>query len=267
MALTSTIFLLVISYFYNQYKQYGNVKKVKKDKDSFKSNIRDDTKHVSATSSTSQFGNRSQILFRLRRQFLIGVFHLAPTFKKKLTTHYDVLKLSKEIKRIRKSNLEASSDNSKSVPVESLELMLWEDLKVYSISLYISSVYFLSVLCILLKIQLHVMGNTIYNSVDSSQFDNNFFLKLFEGTFSNTLHKGVASFSKQILPIVKEESEKINLYVNAKYNTSIPEKDLAWEIDLPTFSYLTKRILSRINFLQQSIIRKCIFLTSHQTIY
>lgn len=254
--LSSTLLLIVLTYFYNLHnKNLLN-----------KNNSKTPLNPIQNSSAVKsyKFGNKSKILLKLRRQFLIGVFHLVPTFKKKIINQYDVLKLSKEIKRIRKSSSESSNKS-----FDSIELMLWEDLKVYSISLYISTIYFLSLLCILLKIQLFVMGSSADPSCYSfksiveqeTQLDNDFFLRLFEGTFSKILKTGINLFSKHILPIVNEETEKLDLYVN-KYNET--SKNNLCEIDLPTFSYLVKRIQTRIKFddmkfLHSIIIRKIFF--------
>ena len=135
--------------------------------------IRIATVHNTMTSTHRDLlkpGQRSRMLLRIRKQFDIAIKQFLPTVRLKIATAVDVSSAIRQIKELRsiKNNHENNNGSSSGTMkngqhIASMnEALLWEEVKVSSLTLLYLSAYMVSAVTVLLRVQLHILGKSIH---------------------------------------------------------------------------------------------------------
>ncbi len=139
--------------------------------------------------------NRSRLLLRIRRQFDIASQHFMPTLRIKIIEVVDINGTVRQIKELRSK----SNENSRQ-----LEAQLWEEIKISSFTMLFVTAYMLSAVCVMLRVQLHVLARSAYHGSSSSgqfnedlevQLDNDMFKALVEATYKQMFGSGLRTFA------------------------------------------------------------------------
>lgn len=161
---------------------------------------------------------RSRLLLRIRKQFDLACKSFLPTLRRRIFETIDINNTIRQIKDLRTSGKQSTD----------LEGELWEDVKISSFGQMFTTIYLLSAVCTLLRIQLHVLarhlikteknsstsstssGNVSVSSredgSDDGGLDSEMFRLIVEGTYRQMFGKGIQSFSVFIL-------EKLRVYL------------------------------------------------------
>ena len=110
-------------------------------------------------------GQRSRMLLRIRKQFDIAIKQFLPTVRLKIATAVDVSSAIRQIKELRciKNNNENGGSMKNGQHIASMnEALLWEEVKVSSLTLLYLSAYMVSAVTVLLRVQLHILGKSIH---------------------------------------------------------------------------------------------------------
>jgi hypothetical protein len=186
--------------------------------------------------------HRSRILLRIRKQFDLACRSFLPTLKKKIMDAIDINHTIRQIKELRANMLKnANNDPNNANSLQEAENELWENVKVCSFAQLLMTLYLLSGICTLLRIQLHVLarsflnksenispangssssGPSYENDFDSNAIDGEMFKYLVEGTYKQLFSKGLRSFAAIIMERVKEDMQ--NWRVHDKVNVDYDE--------------------------------------------
>ena len=125
-------------------------------------------------------GQRSRMLLRIRKQFDIAIKQFLPTVRLKIATAVDVSSAIRQIKELRsiKNNHENNNGSSSGTMkngqhIASMnEALLWEEVKVSSLTLLYLSAYMVSAVTVLLRVQLHILGKSIHVMKPDGSFSN-----------------------------------------------------------------------------------------------
>ena len=162
--------------------------------------------------------NRTKLLFKIRRQFDTSVNQFIPTLRVKIVEVIDINGTVRHIKELR-----AKATTNK----EELETRLWTEIKDSSFAMLIVTSYMLSAVCVLLRIQLHILARSLQKSYnnnqlfpqdDDIQLNSDTFRGLIEGTYKHLYGNGLKLFSDmiktQISLVLKNWTVKDKLHVS-----------------------------------------------------
>jgi len=141
-------------------------------------------------SRTTKAANRSRLLLRMRRQFDQTASQFLPTLRIKIVEVVDISGTVKHIKELRRN---ATSNQ------EELEVRLWGEIKNASFTMLLVTAYMLSAVCTLLKIQLHILGRSLQQTLEQDdaevQLNSEMFRALIEGTYKQLFGSGLRTFT------------------------------------------------------------------------
>jgi hypothetical protein len=149
-------------------------------------------------STAAKAANRTRLLFKIRRQFDSTASQFLPTLRIKIVEVIDINGTVKHIKDLR-----ARATTNK----DELEARLWTEIKDSSFALLVVTVYMLSAVCTLLRIQLHILARTLQKSYEldgrdaDAQLSSEMFRALIEGTYKQLFGSGLKTFAD----IVKQQ--------------------------------------------------------------
>jgi hypothetical protein len=173
---------------------------------------------------------RSRLLLRIRKQYDIACKSFLPTLRKKILETIDINHTIKQIKELR-SQVQ-NSNNPNDLQLNDAENQLWEDVKISSFSTLFLTIYMVSALTTLLKIQLHVLARSFLHKTDSNSsnstssdtthsetsknddnlssgnFDNEMFIMFVEGVYRQLFSNGISFFSNIVTEQVKEDMQE-----------------------------------------------------------
>ena len=169
-------------------------------------------------SNSMKAANRTKLLFKIRRQFDTSVNQFIPTLRVKIVEVIDINGTVRHIKELR-----AKATTNK----EELETRLWTEIKDSSFAMLIVTSYMLSAVCVLLRIQLHILARSLQKSYnnnqlfpqdDDIQLNSDTFRGLIEGTYKHLYGNGLKLFSDmiktQISLVLKNWTVKDKLHVS-----------------------------------------------------
>ena len=142
-------------------------------------------------SNSMKAANRTKLLFKIRRQFDTSVNQFIPTLRVKIVEVIDINGTVRHIKELR-----AKATTNK----EELETRLWTEIKDSSFAMLIVTSYMLSAVCVLLRIQLHILARSLQKSYnnnqlfpqdDDIQLNSDTFRGLIEGTYKHLYGNGL----------------------------------------------------------------------------
>lgn len=149
--------------------------------------------------SVRMAAHRKRLLFRARRQFDTSACQFLPTLRAKVVEVIDINGTVKHIKDLRAT---ATTDK------DELEAKLWSEIKNSSFSMLVVSAYMLCSVCILLRIQLNILGRSLQKQfqLDGNeqdiQLDGENFKLLIEGTYKHLFGTGLKAFTEQVKRVV-----------------------------------------------------------------
>ena len=161
--------------------------------------------------------NRTKLLFKIRRQFDTSVNQFIPTLRVKIV---DVIDINGTVRHIKELRAKATTNK------EELETRLWTEIKDSSFAMLIVTSYMLSAVCVLLRIQLHILARSLQKSYnnqlfpqdDDIQLNSDTFRGLIEGTYKHLYGNGLKLFSdmikSQISLVLKNWTVKDKLHVS-----------------------------------------------------
>ena len=140
---------------------------------------------------------RAKILLSVRKQFDNYAKHFLPTLKLKIAAVVDISNAVRKIKEIRA--------NTQSSDTHDVEARLWDEIKVSSLTVLFITVYMESIVCALLRIQLHVVAAYTLEmagsgAVDVDEIGVNLLEKLITSTYTKIYDVGL----KNLTQIVRE---------------------------------------------------------------
>lgn len=179
---------------------------------------------------------RARLLLRVRRQFDLACKHFLPTLRKKIFEFIDINATVRQIKELRMNGINGSTNTTLSSggaagnnnqqstnTVADAEAILWDDVKVSAFTMHFVTIYMLAAVCVLLKIQLHILARSIAlsNSTDTStgstsnagsaaeddalNMDNEMFRELIDGTYRQLFGNGLRTFTAMVKERVKQD--------------------------------------------------------------
>ena len=116
--------------------------------------------HLNPAAMQGRAGNKSRLLLRIRKQYETALQQFMPTLKSKIKEVVDINGTVRQIKELRASALPEDS--------RELEVQLWEEIKVSSLTLLLVTCYMTCALCTLLKLQLYILAKSIYKPSENS---------------------------------------------------------------------------------------------------
>ena len=168
-------------------------------------------------SNSMKAANRTKLLFKIRRQFDTSVNQFIPTLRVKIV---DVIDINGTVRHIKELRAKATTNK------EELETRLWTEIKDSSFAMLIVTSYMLSAVCVLLRIQLHILARSLQKSYnnqlfpqdDDIQLNSDTFRGLIEGTYKHLYGNGLKLFSdmikSQISLVLKNWTVKDKLHVS-----------------------------------------------------
>lgn len=159
---------------------------------------------------TRKPGDRSRMLLRIRKQFDFAIRQFLPTMRAKILEVVDVSSAIRKIKELRTGNSDAITDSG---ALAMTEAMLWDEIKVSSLTLLYVSAYMVSAVTVLLRVQLHILGKSMESVVGSQSVDepgsgfrddDDVFKILIEGTYKHIFGSGLQALSDYVRPRVAE---------------------------------------------------------------
>ena len=184
---------VVISAGYGIYRYYTD--KSSEKMDDISSNPADQLTPISDTGILMKPANRTRMLLRIRKQFDIAIKQFLPTMRLKVLEVVDVSSAIRKIKELRAISTNQGVMNTENSQSAITEEMLWEEIKVSTLTLLYVSCYMLSAVTVLLRVQLHILGKSYHTitqitqtvSDDMNEIENNLggdvFKILIEGTY------------------------------------------------------------------------------------
>lgn len=97
-------------------------------------------------------GLRSRLLLRVRKHFDVAVNDFLPTLRMKINEVVDISTAIKQIKELRASGNGVDSILS--------EEQLWDEIKITSFSIMLVTTYMMSLVCVLLRVQFHILARS-----------------------------------------------------------------------------------------------------------
>lgn len=146
-------------------------------------------------SKAKQAANRTRLLFKVRRQFDTSASQFLPTLRIKIV---EVIDINGTVKHIKELRSRATTNK------EELEARLWSEIKDSSFALLVVTAYMLSAVCILLRIQLHILARTMQHAYVADgedgdlQLNSDMFRALIEGTYKHLFGAGLKSFADRV---------------------------------------------------------------------
>ncbi len=158
---------------------------------------------------------RSRLLLRLRKMFEVNALKIFPTLNVCINKIVDIDSALKAIREFRKhkkdtadglvytenNNPEAGNDDDK-------ESFLWEELKIQAFTVLYVTAYMLSITCVLLRIQLHLLGRytkrkditstNAFNTNGDNNYDSINFEALMRNTYEYLLDTGLSNFAAKV---------------------------------------------------------------------
>jgi len=192
-------------------------------------------------------GVRQRLLLRVRRHFDFASCHLLSTLKLRCVEVADISGSIAKLKKLRNGS-ELSSESKLA------ELQLWEDIKISAFTLMFVSIYSTSIICVILRIQLHILArNSILYTDDDlvhttpSEVD---MRALIEGTYKYIFEEGIENLSAYVRKKVSSLLEP--WVVNEKLN-------LSWLEFSQTMIKIRREIESDLNHLIYLVISRKYF--------
>ncbi len=147
---------------------------------------------------------RAKILQQVRKQFDSYAKHFLPTLKLKIAEIVDISNAVRKIKEIRA--------NTRSSDTQDVEARLWDEIKVSSLTVLFITVYMESIVCALLRIQLHVVAAyTIEMAsggiVDVDEIGVDLLEKLITATYSKIYDVGLRKLTQIVRDGVTREMQ------------------------------------------------------------
>lgn len=168
--------------------------------------------------------NRSRMLLKIRKQFDFAIRQFLPTMRNRIIEVVDVSSAIRKIKELRIANNNISISSEDSCSMILTEAILWDEIKVSSLTLLFVSAYMVSAVTVLLRVQLHILGKSMQNVMESqtlndinnmnkninhntndSMYNNNsndinedIFKILIDGTYMHIFSTGLQSLSELI---------------------------------------------------------------------
>jgi hypothetical protein len=115
---------------------------------------------AASTPSVMKPANQPRMLRRLRKQYEIALRQFLPTLRIRILEVVDVSSAIKRIKELRSSSTE-NEDSARQI-----EEILWDDIKESSFTLLYVTAYMVSAICVLLRVQLHILGRSLHDSME-----------------------------------------------------------------------------------------------------
>ena len=152
--------------------------------------------------------HNTKMLIKIRSQFDTAALHFLPTLRMKIFEIVDIELTVRKLKDLRSSTIA-----DKMI----LEDDLWNELKISSFTVLFVTAYMLSAVCVLIRIQLHVIAKSLLlEAVDLESIDD-IFSSLIEKTFQHVMGAGLATFSNIVRNLVTDSlrswvvKEKLNV--------------------------------------------------------
>jgi hypothetical protein len=158
-------------------------------------------------SATLKPGNRSRMLLKIRKQFDFAIKQFLPTIRTKILEVVDVSSSIRKIKELRSANNNMSINSDDSISTIMTESMLWDEIKVSSLTLVYVSAYMVSAVTVLLRVQLHILGKSMESVLESQlnsdnesigMRDDDVFKILIEGTYKHIFGKGLTALTELV---------------------------------------------------------------------
>ena len=179
---------------------------------------------------------RSRALLEVREQFEIHAMHHLPLLR---TSIHDIVDISHAVEKIREIRSWASTESKENggymsadqhrIEQITKENKLWEEIKVTSITSMFVTVYMLSIICALLRIQLHIVAS--YNihldafhedgKETKAQLDSQTLDTLIEETYTKLYSAGLKNLTSIIRQGVGREMSDLTVRHNVAYETLI----------------------------------------------
>ena len=158
---------------------------------------------------------RSRLLLRLRKMFEVNALKIFPTLNVCINKIVDIdsaLRAIREFRKLKKENSDSleytENNNPEAGNDDDKESFLWEELKIQAFTILYVTAYMLSVTCVLLRIQLHLLGrytkkkdisstNAFNTSADNS-YDSINFEALIRNTYEYLLDAGLSNFAGKV---------------------------------------------------------------------
>ena len=152
--------------------------------------------------------HNTKMLLKIRSQFDTAALQFLPTLRMKI---FEILDIEHTVRKLK--DLRSSSVVDKVI----LEDDLWNELKISSFTMLFVTTYMLSAVCVLIRIQLHIISKSLLvEAVDLMSIDEKF-SSLIEKTFQHVLGAGLASFANIVRNLVADSlrswvvKEKLNV--------------------------------------------------------
>jgi hypothetical protein len=145
-------------------------------------------KRKNGKSSSLTPSQRSKLILRARKQFDLASHQFLSTLRIKIVEVVDVISAVRQIKELRASGSEDSKE---------IEAKLWEDIKIGSFTLFFVTIYMVSALTVLLKVQMHILARAVDVSSDDPEKvsdwedENQTFKLLVESTYKHLFGSGL----------------------------------------------------------------------------
>ena len=178
-----------------------------------KSTENEDEKKILAEVKRRRPGDRSRMLLRIRKQFDFAIRQFLPTMHTRILEVVDVSSAIRKIKELRTANGESNRSSEDSSAFMRTEALLWDEIKVSSLTLVYVSAYMVSAVTVLLRIQLHILGKSMesvlqsQSNVEESESNlgaDDVFKILIEGTYKHIFGTGLQALSDYVRPRVME---------------------------------------------------------------
>ena len=158
-------------------------------------------------------GDRSRMLLRIRKQFDFAIRQFLPTMHTRIMEVVDVSSAIRKIKELRTANSDSSLSSEDNSAFVMTEAMLWDEIKVSSLTIVFVSAYMVSAVTVLLRVQLHILGKSMesvtqsQSSIEESESNlggDDVFRILIEGTYKHIFGTGLQALSDYVRPRVME---------------------------------------------------------------
>ena len=208
----ATIAVIAVSAYYHYTTATTDVKEdenVYTPEDNSKSKLEANININRGTNEEVETGmHNTKMLLKIRSQFDTAALQFLPTLRMKI---FEILDIEHTVRKLK--DLRSSSVVDKVI----LEDDLWNELKISSFTMLFVTTYMLSAVCVLIRIQLHIISKSLLvEAVDLMSIDEKF-SSLIEKTFQHVLGAGLASFANIVRNLVADSlrswvvKEKLNV--------------------------------------------------------
>jgi hypothetical protein len=182
---------------------------------------------------------RIRILFRIKKQFDVAAQQFLPTLRTKIVEVVDINGTLKQIRELRSNSPSFSNKNI-------VEDDLWDEIKIASFTILYATTYMLCAVCTLLRIQLHILARSIYNSESQYYeksndfvFDSQVYRELMDKTYQYVFDIGLKNLilfiKHKIKTALKQWTIKTKLSVDyEEFQELLLQIRKSIEIDLKT---------------------------------